>query len=165
MPNNDTLTLLERLAANFRWMWDRPTQQVFEYIDAKSWRETHNPHEILRALPPDWRQTLGSDETFTELVQLADEGLTTYLANQPSQPLVAYFCMEHGVAPVLRTYAGGLGILAGCIEKSASDLGIPLVAVGLRYQMRFIQRLSFGWQSEEWVPIDALESGLEQCPE
>jgi starch phosphorylase len=165
MPDNDILALLERLAGNFRWMWDRPTQQVFEYIDPEAWGHTHDPHEILRSLRPDWRKTLGTDRSFVELAETADGGLTEYLANQPSQPSVAYFCMEHGVAPVLRTYAGGLGMLAGCIEKSASDLGIPMVAVGLRYQTRFIQRLSFGWQSEEWVSTDALESGLEQCPD
>jgi glycogen phosphorylase len=70
--------------------------------------------------------------------------------------------MEHGIAPELRTYAGGLGMLAGCIEKAASDLGVPMVAVGLMYRWWFRQRLADGWQQEEWQHVDPEALGLER---
>ncbi len=165
MPNSTIMASLQRLAGNYRWIWDRPTQQVFESLDAEVWSRSHDPHEVLRSVPAKRMRQLAKDAAFTEQVRNAESDLNAYLADKPAQPLVAYFCMEHGIAPALRTYAGGLGMLAGCIEKSASDLGIAMVAVGLRYQWRFLQRLSYGWQSEEWVPLDPAAAGLEPCPE
>ncbi|MBT8228042.1 MAG: alpha-glucan family phosphorylase [Dactylosporangium sp.] len=108
---------------------------------------------------------LASNTSFQERVRAADNDLTTYLADQPAQPLVAYFCMEHGIAPDLRVYAGGLGMLAGCIEKTASDQQVAMVSVGLRYQQRFVQRLSYGWQHEDWEQTDPEAAGLELIPD
>jgi starch phosphorylase len=73
--------------------------------------------------------------------------------------------MEHGIAPQLRIYAGGLGMLAGCIEKTASDLRVPMVAVGLMYQWWFSQRLADGWQHEDWQRLDPAAAGLDRCAE
>ena len=163
MPNKDVKAPLERLAATFRWIWDQPTQSLFETVDPELWKRSHDPLGVLRATEAKRFKELAADTGFQKRIRAAESDLTAYLADKPAQPLVAYFCMEHGIAPSLRTYAGGLGMLAGCIEKTASDQGTAMVAVGLRYQWRFAQRLSFGWQNEEWLSLDAEESGLELC--
>jgi starch phosphorylase len=162
----DVRAALERLAGNYRWVWDRPSQEVFEAVDPVRWRLRRDPPGLLRALTPQRLAARAGDGPFLELLRAADEGLTAYLAGRPAAARVAaarvaYFCMEHGVAPALRTYAGGLGMLAGDIEKTASDLHVPMVAVGLRYAWRARQRLSYGWQHEDWEPVEP--SGLERC--
>src|SRR5512142_1310614 len=108
----DAMAALERLADNFRWVWDRPTQRVFQTVDAETWNQTHDPREVLRRAPRERLDALAADPAFVEHVRAAENDLTAYLADAPAQPLVAYFCMEHGIAPNLRTYAGGLGMLA-----------------------------------------------------
>ena len=159
----DVTRALEELARNFRWVWDRPTQDVFRAVDAGLWERTHNPVEVIRAVAPERLAQVAADPAFLDVLYRAEAGLAGYLAEKASSPLVAYFCMEHGVAPGLRTYAGGLGVLAGDIEKTASDLKLPMVAVGLLYQRRLRQRLSYGWQNEDWEPFDPEQAGLELC--
>ncbi|MBN1173617.1 MAG: alpha-glucan family phosphorylase [Micromonosporaceae bacterium] len=163
MPSKDVKAPLERLAGNYRWVWDQPVQQIFETADPETWKQTRNPHDVMRSLAAKQLKQLAGNAAFQKRIQEADGDLAKYLADKPAQPLVGYFCMEHGVAPDLRVYAGGLGMLAGCIEKTASDRGIAMVAVGLRYRQRFSQRLSYGWQSEEWVDTDPVAAGLELC--
>jgi starch phosphorylase len=165
MTGIDIQDRLDRLARNFRWVWDRPTQEVFESVDGAAWQRGHDPLALLRSVPPDRWAQLDADPTFARRLAAAEAGLAGYLADPPGVPAVAYFCMEHGIAPELRIYAGGLGMLAGCIEKTASDLGVPMVAVGLRYASWFRQRLSGGWQSEEWQHTDPVAAGLEPVPE
>jgi starch phosphorylase len=156
---------LDTLSRNFRWVWDGHTQEVFDAIDSAVWQRTRNPFEVLRGTSPERLRELESDTAFVERVRAAEHGLAVYLAKKPAQSLAGYFCMEHGVAPSLRTYAGGLGILAGCIEKTAADLGVPIVAVGLMYRYWPRQRLSYGWQHEDWQRIDPEAAGLHLCPD
>jgi glucan phosphorylase len=165
MPSKDVKVPLERLAGNFRWIWDTATQDLFSTVDPEVWRRTRDPHQVLRSVPAKQLKQLAADTGFQQRLKAAEQDLKEYLGSKPKQPQVAYFCMEHGIAPALRTYAGGLGMLAGCIEKTASDLGTSMVAVGLRYQWRFRQQLSYGWQSEEWLPGDPAHAGREACPE
>jgi glycogen phosphorylase len=161
MPSKDVKAPLEKLASNFRWIWDQPTQSLFETVDPELWNRTRNPITVLREATPKRLKQLSADSAFQKRIQDVEGALAAYLADQPAQPLVAYFCMEHGIAPDLRIYAGGLGMLAGCIEKTASDQGIAMVAIGLRYQQRFLQNLSFGWQNEDWRDCDPNGAGLE----
>jgi len=163
---------LRTLAANLRWVWDRPTREVFREVDAAQWERRRDPWELIRTVPPERFERLAADPAFRDRLGGAEAGLAAYLAKAPADraaggprgPQVAYFCMEHGLAPHLPSYAGGLGMLAGDIEKTASDLGIPLVAVGLMYHLRHRQRLSYGWQHDEWERVDPAAVGLEPCP-
>ena len=161
----DIAVVLADLARNYRWVWDPQTQDLFRAVDPATWEATRSPLETLRAASPERLAALAADPGFRQRLDRAADGLAGYLAGPPQAPQVAYFCMEHGVAPALRTYAGGLGMLAGCIEKTASDLGVPLVGVGLRYGWWPRQRLSYGWQSEQWQPTDPAGAGLESCPQ
>jgi starch phosphorylase len=157
----DVAAALDGLARNFRWVWDGATQDVFDATEAELWRRQRDPFALIRALPPERLAELAADPAYVDQVRAAHDDLAAYLADRPERPEVAYFCMEHGIAPALRTYAGGLGMLAGCIEKTASDLRVPMVAVGLMYQWWPRQRLSYGWQEEDWQRVDPAGSGLE----
>jgi len=156
---------LGELARNFRWVWDLPTQEVFRAIDQTGWDRDRDPLALVNSLTPERLTALGKDKPFRDRLIAVAGTLGAYLAEKPAEPAVAYFCMEHGIAPTLRSYAGGLGMLAGCIEKTASDLGVPMVAVGLRYGQWFRQRLDFGWQHEIWQDSDPVAAGLQPCPE
>ncbi len=156
---------LDALARNFRWVWDEPTQEVFAHADPDAWDAAHDPVALTRSLPDERLATLAKDRAFSRRLAAAEKGLGQYLAAEPGPARVAYFCMEHGIAPQLRIYAGGLGMLAGCIEKTASDLGVPMVAVGLMYRAWFRQRLEHHWQTEEWQPVDPANAGLDACTE
>jgi starch phosphorylase len=160
----DLMASLKDLARNFRWVWDRPTQEVFAAIDPRLWAASRDPFAVIGSVTPQRLAQLAADPAFRGRVERAAAGLSGYLADGRAQAQVAYFCMEHGVAPNLRSYAGGLGMLAGDIEKTASDLGVPMVAVGLMYRWRLRQRLSYGWQHDEWEPVDPEGAGLTLCP-
>jgi len=165
LANQDVATALRELAANLRWAWDRPSQDVFRAIDPQAWQTRRVPAELVRTMTPQRLAELDADVDFRDRLTRARAGLADYLADPVPPPSVAYFCMEYGVAPALRSYAGGLGMLAGDIVKTASDLRVPMVAVGLRYQWWLRQRLSYGWQNEDWVPADPADAGLERCPD
>src|SRR6266545_2233743 len=151
MTEAGLLASLEALAGNYRWVWHEATRRVFRAVDPALWDSTGDPFAVVRSASPERLSQLTADRLFRQQLQAAEDDLAGYLAGTPVRPTVAYFCMEHGIAAPLRTYAGGLGALAGCIEKTASDLGVPMVAVGPWYGWYFRQRLSYGWQSEEWT--------------
>ncbi|HKT04543.1 MAG TPA: alpha-glucan family phosphorylase [Rugosimonospora sp.] len=163
MTTTEVLSSLRQLAGNFRWVWDRPTQELFRTLDPGAWDRYRNPFALLHDLPDDRLAQLAADRGYTERLRRARTGLAAYLGDRPEPSTVAYFCMEHGIAAPLRVYAGGLGMLAGCIEKTASDLGVPMVAVGLAYRSWFRQRLEYGWQHEDWQDSDLAGAGLELC--
>ncbi len=164
----DRLAALEQLSTNLRWSWDKPTQDLFEAIDSTLWdRCGQDPVALLGAVKPARLDELAVDEWFVGRLDELAADLTEYL----SQPLwyqqqesdgmgtptgIAYFSMEFGVAEVLPNYSGGLGILAGDHLKSASDLGLPLIAVGLYYRSGYFrQSLSAdGWQNETYPSLD-----------
>ncbi|MGY4712494.1 alpha-glucan family phosphorylase [Mycolicibacterium sp. CBM1] len=167
------LSALGRLATNLRWSWDKPTQDLFGAIDPQLWVQTgQDPVALLGAVSPGRLDELAQDASFlTTLDQLAadlDDYLTRPMWYQeqgpqdasgatPTKPAgIAYFSMEFGVAEVLPNYSGGLGILAGDHLKSASDLGLPLIAVGLYYRSGYFrQSLSAdGWQHENYPSLD-----------
>ncbi|WP_319458160.1 MULTISPECIES: alpha-glucan family phosphorylase [unclassified Mycobacterium] len=162
------LAALERLSVNLRWSWDTPTQDLFATIDPELWAQVGpDPVALLGGVSPKRLDELAVDESFLRrLDHLAGE-LDDYM----SRPMwyqeqvaagvalptgIAYFSMEFGVAEVLPNYSGGLGILAGDHLKSASDLGLPLIAVGLWYRSGYFrQSLSAdGWQHENYPALD-----------
>ncbi|MGE2716668.1 alpha-glucan family phosphorylase [Mycolicibacterium litorale] len=164
----DRLAALERLSINLRWSWDKPTQDLFADIDPKLWQHIGcDPVALLGGVKPARLDELARDESFVRRLDDLAADLDDYL----SRPLwyqqqleqgellpngIAYFSMEFGVAEVLPNYSGGLGILAGDHLKSASDLGLPLIAVGLYYRSGYFRQslTADGWQHENYPSLD-----------
>ncbi|ART68868.1 glycogen phosphorylase [Mycobacterium dioxanotrophicus] len=164
----ERLAALERLSINLRWSWDKPTQDLFADIDQSLWKSAGgDPVACLGAVSPKRLDELAGDESFLNRL----DGLAADLDNYLTRPLwyqqqadegvempkgIAYFSMEFGVAEVLPNYSGGLGILAGDHLKSASDLGLPLIAVGLYYRSGYFRQslTADGWQHENYPALD-----------
>jgi starch phosphorylase len=164
----ERLAALERLSINLRWSWDKPTQDLFADIDHALWQTAGgDPVALLGAVSPKRLDELAADESFLSRL----DGLAADLDDYLTRPLwyqqqadegaqmpkgIAYFSMEFGVAEVLPNYSGGLGILAGDHLKSASDLGLPLIAVGLYYRSGYFRQslTADGWQHENYPSLD-----------
>jgi starch phosphorylase len=162
------LAALERLSINLRWSWDKPTQDLFAAIDPELWYQLGcDPVALLGGVSPKRLDELAVDESFLQRLDHLAADLDNYL----TRPLwyqrkakkgaelphgIAYFSMEFGVAEVLPNYSGGLGILAGDHLKSASDLGLPLIAVGLYYRSGYFRQslTADGWQHENYPAQD-----------
>jgi len=164
----ERLCALDQLANNLRWSWDTPTQDLFASIDPALWERCGtDPVALLGAVSPVRLDELALDDTFLGRLDGLAADLNDYLsrplwyqrqkANGVPMPAgIAYFSMEFGIAEVLPNYSGGLGILAGDHLKSASDLGVPLIAVGLYYRSGYFrQSLTVdGWQHENYPSLD-----------
>jgi glycogen phosphorylase len=161
----EQLKPLGELAGNLRSSWHPETQDLFAAIDRDLWESTgHDPVRLIGSVRPKRFQELSGDETF--LARLADVrgNLERYLTEdrwyqslgESSPRAIAYFSPEFGIAAVLPQYSGGLGILAGDHLKTASDLGVPIVGVGLLYRHGYFrQSLSHdGWQQERYPVLD-----------
>jgi starch phosphorylase len=152
---------LEHLAWNYWWSWAADGESIFRDLDSEIWEECeHNPRQLLAKTSSFRLAEAATDPIYMERVRRIDETFQSYLTSPPQLQLdtitkehpVAYFCAEFGVHTSLPLYSGGLGILAGDHLKSASDLGLPLVAVGLLYRYGYFrQRLrNDGWQEEQY---------------
>jgi glycogen phosphorylase len=138
------LERLRPLAYNLRWSWDSETQALFRRIDPSLWEATRrNPARMLQEADPARLDVLARDDAYVGEVAARAESLDKYLAAEQTwygshypaeRGSVAYFSAEFAIAECLPIYSGGLGVLAGDHLKSASDLGVPLVAVGLLYR-------------------------------
>lgn len=159
------IAALGDLAGNLRWSWHPPTCDLFASLDPQRWDTSgHDPATMLGMLSPEELDAMASDPQIVARVASAAEDLQHYLT-QPRwyQGLgddvpraIAYFSPEFGITAVLPQYSGGLGILAGDHLKAASDLGVPIVGVGLLYQFGYFkQSLSReGWQQETYPVLD-----------
>ncbi|MFF5974517.1 alpha-glucan family phosphorylase [Streptomyces sp. NPDC012769] len=161
----DTLRPLADLARNLRWSWHEPTRELFETVDPEVLRAADgDPVRALGAIDAGRLAALAADQDFLARLRDAAEDLDRYLTEprwyqrQPGEPpaAIAYFSPEFGVTAALPQYSGGLGILAGDHLKAASDLGVPLVGVGLLYRHGYFrQSLSRdGWQQERYPVLD-----------
>jgi starch phosphorylase len=174
------VTLPEPLAAllglmlNLRWSWHAPTAELFASIDRDAWQAAGgDPIAMLSAVPPERMTALAGDPDFLARLHEAEQGLRDYMSGprwyadaglvQAGPAAVAYFSPEYGITAALPQYSGGLGILAGDHLKSASDLGVPLIGVGLLYRHGyFTQSLSTdGWQAERYPSDDPNGQPLE----
>ena len=157
----EPLQRLYALAYNLVWVWDHELLELFMRLDPELWDESHhNPVQMLGAIKQVRLNTLSRDEAFLGELDRAWERYGQYLDvsaswfqkqhGKSNSPAIAYFSAEFGLTECLPIYSGGLGILSGDHIKSASDLGVPLVGVGLLYQQGyFIQYLNAdGWQQE-----------------
>ena len=156
---------LARLASNLRWSWHRPTRELFEGLNPRLWKESgQDPVGFLGMVSREEFQQLAADRSVVERVRAAEQDLDRYLEEPrwyqglgPDAPAsIAYFSPEFGITEVLPQYSGGLGILAGDHLKAASDLGVPLIGVGLLYQAGYFkQSLSRdAWQQETYPVLD-----------
>jgi len=165
----ESLAPLSDLAQNLRWCWHGPTQDLFASIDTRLWETVkRDPAALLSRLTSEDLGRLAADEEFAARLAGAADDLRGYLTEprwyqhqaeasaEPFPASIGYFSPEFGITEVLPQYSGGLGILAGDHLKSASDLGVPIVGVGLFYKSGYFrQRLNAeGWQEESYPVLD-----------
>jgi starch phosphorylase len=163
------LAPLHDLMLNLRWSWHLPTVELFESIDPAGWAASGgDPVAMLSSMRPGRLADLAADEDFLRRLDAVLADLRDYIreprwyqsggAGDPAAlpAAIAYFSPEYGITAVLPQYSGGLGILAGDHLKSASDLGVPVIGVGLLYRHGyFTQSLSAdGWQAERYPADD-----------
>jgi glycogen phosphorylase len=160
------LAPLQDLAYNLYWDWNIEIKDLFRRLDRDLWESTrHNPVAMIAQVSQARMQEVASDDGFLAHMERATIALNDYLhsrdwykkhhgtgENDQSKPCFAYFCAEFGLVDCLPIYSGGLGVLAGDHLKSASDLGIPLVGVGLLYQQGYFAQYlgADGWQQERY---------------
>jgi starch phosphorylase len=148
-PLPDGLEGLAELGLDLRWSWSHTSDALWERIDPESWELTRNPWLILQLVSSGRLQRLAEDPAFRGLVEThlrehheALKASSWYLEHHGASPLsVAYFSMEFGLSEALPIYSGGLGMLAGDHLKTASDLGVPVVGIGLLYQQGYFRQV------------------------
>ena len=168
---------LAAIAMNLSWSWNREARALFRSIDEVLWHRTHhNPLELLRRVDPARIAARAADPEYLErydavLQQLErDTGSAgTWFGNHYAELVdrpVAYFCAEFGLHNSVPIYSGGLGVLAGDHCKAASDLGVPLIGVGLFYTKGYFdQRLRpDGWQEDSDEEFDVETTPLVPVP-
>lgn len=159
------LERLRDIAKNLWWAWAPEARELFLRIDAELWEEVHgNPIELLSRVEQARLDELAQDDVFLGRLDAAHGTLARYLAHEgwfnkrfpeAKDARIAYFSMEYGLHESLPIYSGGLGVLAGDHLKTASDLGLPLVGVGLAYAEGYFRQAlnDDGWQQERY-PIN-----------
>ena len=160
----DKLKGLWGLAHNLLWTWDEGLRQVFTRLDHDLWDTTYqNPVLMLGQISQERLQAAADDTGFMAYYERMLAHFRDYLQEETwwdgryqERPIVAYFSAEFGLAECLPIYSGGLGVLAGHHIKAASDLGVPLVGVGLLYQEGYFRQYltSDGWQQESYPTND-----------
>ena len=163
----ERLSRLREIAYNLRWSWDPESIDLFRRLDRDLWESTgHNPVLLLGAVRQDKIEDAAADDAFLAHYDRVCESFDAYMNAERTwfrnskvelgNLCIAYFSAEFGLAECLRTYSGGLGMLAGDHLKSGSDLGIPLVGVGLLYQEGYFRQYlnADGWQGELYPQND-----------
>jgi glycogen phosphorylase len=170
----EPIAALGDLASNLRWSWHPPTRDLFQAIDPKRWESVRtDPVKLLSALSPQALRDLAGNPDFVAAVSQAKADLDHYLTEprwyqawadgqedagdgRRAPRAIGYFSPEFGITEVLPQYSGGLGILAGDHLKTASDLGVPIVGVGLFYKTGYFKQSlnRDGWQQETYPVLD-----------
>lgn len=161
----ESLSALEEVAGNLRWSWHEPTKELFARISPELWQAVeHDPIALLGSVDPARLVELSTDGGYVDWANHVRDELRAYV-NDPrwyqslgdqAPRTIAYFSPEFGIAAALPQYSGGLGILAGDHLKAASDLGVPLVGVGLFYRSGYFSQAITpdGWQLESYPVLD-----------
>jgi starch phosphorylase len=157
----ESLQSLKRLSNNFFWSWETEGVSIFRDLDNELWEQCEqNPRQLLEKVSELRLWQKACETAYVERVANFAEKFENYLSETAKtfgrvtkENPVAYFCAEYGVHNSLPIYSGGLGILAGDHLKSASDMNVPLVAVGLFYRFGYFRQkfAHDGWQSEHYV--------------
>jgi glycogen phosphorylase len=146
----DGVGSLVELALDLRWSWDHGADCVWKELDPALWELTSNPWVILQTVSREKLQSLLADSSFRKEVETlvqsakrASESAAWFQQNHPQSSLtcVAYFSMEFMLSEALPIYSGGLGNVAGDQLKAASDLGVPVIGVGLLYQQGYFRQV------------------------
>ena len=149
MEHFDPMASLLQLALDLRWTWSHAADSLWRRLDAERWSATHNPWHLLHDIPPEQLNAAVRDPQIREQIRVLtetrarDQGAPCWcqFAFEGALPhCVAYFSMEFGLGEALPLHAGGLGVLAGDTLKGASDLGLPMVGVGLLYQEGYFRQ-------------------------
>ncbi len=162
----DEFLRLYDLSYNLWWSWDPVGRDLWSRIDPQAWAASRNPIGLLQVVEPSTWEALAASGSFSELYHEVVERFDRYLTTDQTwfernhggelDGPVAYLCAEYGIDEKLPFYSGGLGVLAGDHVKSASDLGIPLVAVGLLYRRGFFRQAvdPDGWQQHTYQRLE-----------
>ena len=170
IPEN--LSALEKISWNFYWSWNPEASNLFRELDSNLWEKCEqNPRLFLKNIGGLQLWQKANDSDFVAKVNDFYGKFEKYIAEKPNtfgkiteENPVAYFCAEYGVHNSLPIYSGGLGILSGDHLKSASDMNVPLVAVGLMYRFGYFrQKIAHdGWQTENY--LDSFNNQLALFP-
>ncbi|MFD9126672.1 alpha-glucan family phosphorylase [Kitasatospora sp. NPDC059571] len=167
----EQLQPLHELALNLRWSWHPETRELFRSVDPEVWAAVgEDPVRLLGEVPATRLAALAADRRFLRRLGDLHDDLRDYLAgprwyqsappvgdgSSPLPEAIAYFSPEYGIAAALPQYSGGLGILAGDHLKAASDLGVPIIGVGLFYRHGYFRQSldRDGWQQERYPLLD-----------
>ncbi len=162
----DDFRRLYDLSYNLWWSWDSAGRDLWGRIDPRAWAATRNPIGLLQVVEPSTWEALAASGSFSELYSEVVERFDRYLSSDQTwfdqnhrgelEGPIAYLCAEYGINEKLPFYSGGLGVLAGDHVKSASDLGIPLIAVGLLYRRGFFRQAvdPDGWQQHTYQRLE-----------
>ena len=146
----DGFDSLAELALDLHWSWNHATDEVWRQLDASLWEFTQNPWVVLQTVSKDKLKSMLANPAFRKIIddllrtkRQAAEAPAWFQKNHPQSPLkcVAYFSMEYMLSEALPIYSGGLGNVAGDQLKAASDLGVPVVGVGLLYQQGYFRQV------------------------
>ena len=167
MGQSQLVDKLRDLARNLWWVWQPNVIALFRELDPALWRKVdHNPVEFLKRLPSEQLERRAAEMALDSRIDYASRRLSEYLKDTDSWGAVhatilrsrpvAYFSAEFGLHESLPIYSGGLGVLAGDHLKSASDLGIPLIGVGILYAQGYFRQAldGEGWQQESYLNTD-----------
>ncbi len=153
---------LKELAYNYWWCWSSEAKELYVRINRKLWEESaHNPVLLLNKLSQNQLEELSEQTDFISYLDFIYDKFKKYMESQSwydslgynSKGIIAYFSMEYGINESFPNYSGGLGVLSGDHLKSASDLGLPLIGVGLLYQQGYFRQhlTQSGWQNELYI--------------
>lgn len=160
------LSALIDIAYNLYWTWNQDAVELFRRLDRELWDSiNHNPVMLLGKVSQERLLEVVNDDGFMAHLARVDSDLKSYLNEntwyqknykKEKEPYIAYFSAEFGLTECLQIYSGGLGVLSGDHLKSASDLGIPLIGIGLGYREGYFQQYlsSDGWQQERYEMTD-----------
>ncbi|MFN3307068.1 MAG: alpha-glucan family phosphorylase, partial [Candidatus Kapaibacteriota bacterium] len=159
------LAKLKELAYNYWWCWNYDAKELFIRVNNRYWDEVnHNPILLINRLSQEELEELASQKDFVAFLDSVYESFTKYLEsegwydtlNVDKIGTIAYLSPEYGINESFPNYSGGLGVLSGDHLKTASDLNVPLVGIGLLYQQGYFrQKLTqSGWQNELYIPND-----------
>ncbi|HOD15780.1 MAG: alpha-glucan family phosphorylase [Spirochaetes bacterium] len=167
VPNlPDRIKPLLKIASNMWWVWNFEAIELFRRLDVELWREvSHNPIKMLGSISQKLLDEAAASESFLAHMEKVEKELDWHLTRKTwydenrkgfDNAGIAYFSAEFGIHESLPMYSGGLGMLAGDHLKSASELGLPLVGVGLCYRLGYFhQYLNLdGWQQESFPEVD-----------
>ncbi|RMF35265.1 MAG: alpha-glucan family phosphorylase, partial [Chloroflexi bacterium] len=161
----EPLQPLRELAYNLHWSWDHETIALFRRLDRELWESSgHNPVRMLGTIRQERLEEAASDPGFLAHLERVHQRFRHYMQARTwyeacygvqKSACIAYFSAEFGLTECIPIYSGGLGILASDHLKSASDLGVPLVGVGILYQKGYFRQYlsADGWQQESY-PIN-----------